>query len=154
MRKALWLIILALTGGLALAAVYRAEVATWLMARIVAQTLATDVIAELPDGLHLAVCGAGSPMPAADRTGPCLGVIAGSRLFVVDAGSGGARNLQRMGLPAARIESVFLTHFHSDHIDGLGELAMLRWTAGSQRAPLPIHGPPGVSRVVAGFNLA
>jgi ribonuclease Z len=81
-------------------------------------------------------------------------VLAGSTLLVVDAGTDGARNLQRMGFTPGRIEAVLLTHFHSDHIDGLGELALLRWTTGSRKSPLPVYGPTGVDTVVDGFNAA
>jgi ribonuclease Z len=73
---------------------------------------------------------------------------------VVDAGEGGARHISLMGLPVGRIEAVFLTHFHSDHIDGLGPLMLLRWTGNAATAPLPVYGPPGVDRVVAGFDAA
>lgn len=149
-----WILALVLAAGAALLVTYRAEVAMWAMQRALDRNFTADPLAELPDGLHLAVCGAGAPLPAAERSGPCLGVIAGDRLFVVDAGSGGARNLQRMGFSAGRVGAVFLTHFHSDHIDGLGELAMLRWTGGGHDAPLPVYGPAGVEEVVAGFNQA
>jgi ribonuclease Z len=57
-----------------------------------------------------------------------------------------------MGLPAGKIEAVFLTHFHSDHIDGLGELATIRWVSDANTEPLPVYGPDGVTRVVNGFN--
>ena len=40
-------------------------------------------------------------------------------------GADGLRNLGRMGYPIGKIEAVFLTHFHSDHIDALGELETL-----------------------------
>ncbi|MEQ8860994.1 MAG: MBL fold metallo-hydrolase [Pseudomonadales bacterium] len=149
-----WLIVLVVAAATALLVTYRAEVAMWAMSRALDANMTGDAIAELPDGLHLAVCGAGAPLPAAERSGPCLAVIAGRRLFLVDSGSNGIRNLQRMGLPAGRIEAVLLTHFHSDHIDGLGETSMLRWTAGSNSEPLPVYGPTGVERVVAGFNEA
>jgi ribonuclease Z len=59
-----------------------------------------------------------------------------------------------MGYSRGRIEAVFLTHFHSDHIDGLGELAMTRWVSTANVAPLPVYGPEGVQRVVEGFNTA
>jgi len=75
-------------------------------------------------------------------------------MFVVDSGSGGARNLIRAQLIPGQIEAVLLTHFHSDHIDGLGELALMRWTTASRREPLPVIGPEGVQEVVAGFNRA
>ncbi|MGB0920581.1 MAG: MBL fold metallo-hydrolase [Alphaproteobacteria bacterium] len=121
--------------------------------RVVASNMAMDRSADLPDGLHLVVCGAGSPMPS-DMAGPCLGVIAGDRVFVVDAGSGGSRNLGMMRFPQGDIEAVFLTHFHSDHIDGLGELMMNRWVQGTNTEPVPVYGPQGVERIVAGFNMA
>jgi ribonuclease Z len=115
---------------------------------------AADPIAELPDGLHVVLCGAGSPLPDPARSGPCVGVVAGSTLFVVDAGAAAARSLALMGLPPDRTAAVFLTHFHSDHIDGLGELALQRWAGGGHDEPLPLVGPSGVESVAAGFNQA
>jgi ribonuclease Z len=75
-------------------------------------------------------------------------------LYIVDAGTGGARNLGPLGYPVGRVEAVFLTHFHSDHIDGLGELATLRWVNTAHTEPLPVHGPEGVAEVVSGLNRA
>ena len=43
-----------------------------------------------------------------------------------------------MGLQPGQLQAVLLTHFHSDHIDGLGELATLRWAGGGWRQPLPV----------------
>ena len=58
-----------------------------------------------------------------------------------------------MGYQVGGISGVFLTHFHSDHIDGLGEVGTIRWAAGNQSAPLNIYGPEGVANVVEGFNM-
>jgi ribonuclease Z len=113
-----------------------------------------DQSAALGDGLHAYMCGTGSPMPDADRAGPCIAVVAGSQAFVFDAGSGAIRKLMRMGFPMERIEGAFLTHLHSDHIDGLGELMLQAWIAGSRSEPLPVYGPPGTARVIDGFNAA
>lgn len=118
------------------------------------KAMAGQSFADLPDGLHISLCGAGGPMPSTNRSGPCVAVIAGEQLFIVDAGTNGARNLGRMGIDQGNIEALFLTHFHSDHIDGLGEMAMLRWVTGNSSSPLPVYGPEGVADVVAGFNLA
>jgi ribonuclease Z len=49
---------------------------------------------------------------------------------------------------------VFLTHFHSDHIDGLGELMLQRWVTTSNTAPVPVYGPAGVDQVVLGLRQA
>ena len=120
------------------------------------RAMRADPIAELPDGLHVALCGAGGPLPDAERSGPCVAVVAGEALFVVDAGTGGARNLQspELGWGPGRIRALFLTHYHSDHIDGLGEMALLRWVGGSHREPLPVYGPDGLALVIEGFQRA
>ena len=130
----------------------RGPLALRVMERALARNLAADPIAELPDGLHVLLCGAGGPLPDLVRSGPCAAVIAGRSMVVVDAGTGGARNLQRFGFTPGRSEAQFLTHFHSDHIDGLGEMAMLRWTGGAHDTKLPVYGPAGVEEVVAGFD--
>jgi len=64
------------------------------------------------------------------------------------------RKLMRMGFPMEKIQAAFLTHLHSDHIDGLGELMLQAWIAGSRSAPLPIYGPAGTDQVIAGFRQA
>lgn len=133
---------------------FRAPIGEALFARAVEQRAGRDLTGDLGDGLHVGLCGTGSPLPNPDRAGACTVVIAGTRMFVIDAGEGGARNLQLMGLPPGRIERLFLTHFHSDHIDGLGPMMLLRWTGSAAQSPLPVHGPPGVEAVIAGFNAA
>jgi ribonuclease Z len=145
-----------LVGAVLLAGIWscRAPIARRVMERGLARTMSADPIGALPDGLHVLLCGAGGPLPDPVRSGPCVAVVAGETMVVVDAGTGGARNLQRLGFVPGRATALFLTHFHSDHIDGFGELAMLRWTGGSHASPLPVHGPTGVEEVVAGFNAA
>lgn len=152
-RFALVVVVLAaIAGGVGYA--FRGDIAVALMQRTLSANFAADPFAELPDGLHIGLCGAGAPMPAADRSGPCVAVVAGKRLIIIDAGTGGVRTLARMRLTPGKIERVLLTHFHSDHIDGLGEMMLQRWVGASNTTPLPIHGPTGVESVVDGFNAA
>jgi ribonuclease Z len=132
----------------------RTTITLRLMERVIASNMQTNLVAELPDGLHVALCGAGSPLPDPMRSGPCTAVIAGDRIFVVDAGSGSSRVLSRMRIPQGEIEGILLTHFHSDHIDGLGELLLQRWAGGGNSQPVPVHGPEGVAEVVEGINTA
>ncbi|MFO0462113.1 MAG: MBL fold metallo-hydrolase, partial [Burkholderiales bacterium] len=100
------------------------------------------------------LCGAGSPFPDPRRGGPCTLVLAGRTLLVFDAGSGATRTIGRMGFDTGRIDAILLTHLHSDHLDGLGELLLQRWVAGTRTAPVPVHGPPGVEEVLAGLARA
>ena len=113
-----------------------------------------DPFAGLPDGLSVTLCGSGSPLPDPTRAGPCTAVIAGRRLFIVDSGEGSVKSMTLMQLPPARVEALFLTHYHSDHIADLGELMLQRWGGGAARSPLPVYGPTGVDQVVGGFEQA
>tara|TARA_R110001592_G_scaffold363323_1_gene684023 strand:- start:124047 stop:125117 length:1071 start_codon:yes stop_codon:yes gene_type:complete len=132
----------------------RSVIAKRIMSRGVETVMASDTLTQLGDGLHLAICGAGGPMPDIKRSGACVAIIAGDKIFLVDTGTNGVRNLARMRYPLGNVTAVLLTHFHSDHIDGLGEVATLRWVSAGNTRPLPVIGPQGVGRVVAGFNTA
>lgn len=132
----------------------RANIAMRIMAKGAEVAMTTNVIEAFEDGLHIALCGAGGPLPDPKRSGSCLAVVAGTQLFIVDAGTNGLRNLLRMRYPVGDIEAVLLTHFHSDHIDGLGEMATIRWVNGANNQPLAVIGPQGVQKIVNGFNTA
>jgi ribonuclease Z len=133
---------------------FRTTLTLRLMSRMLAASFQSDLVQELPDGLHVALCGAGSPLPDPKRSGPCTAIVAGEQLFIVDAGAGSSRVLSRMRVPQGKIAAIFLTHFHSDHIDGLGELLMQRWANGGHSAPAPLYGPSGVEEVARGFGIA
>lgn len=153
-----WRIALAVVAVLAVIAgaawSLRGRIAVALMQRAYERAMSRDALAELPDGLSVGLCGSGSPMPDPTRAGPCVAVVAGKQLFVVDSGPGSTRRLILMGLPPADVSAVFLTHFHSDHIGDLGELILQRWGGGAATTQLPVYGPTGVDQVVAGFNQA
>lgn len=134
--------------------VFQKQLGTFVLAQVAHKNVGRNIIPDLPDGLHLALCGTGSPFPDPTRAGPCSAVIAGERLFIVDTGEGSARTLGYMGIPAAKIEAILLTHFHSDHIDGLGPFLLQRWGTGTFQTPTPIYGPPGVETLVDGFRAA
>ena len=132
----------------------RGPLSVAIMRRVIERNIGNEFVAGLPDGLHVVLCGAGGPLPDPIRSGPCVAVVAGKTFFIVDAGSGAARSLGRMRMPPGEVDAVLLTHFHSDHIDGLGELSTLRWAGAAQHEPLPVVGPTGVEDVVDGFNQA
>ncbi|WP_284125029.1 MBL fold metallo-hydrolase [Parerythrobacter aestuarii] len=150
-RKLLFASLALLVVGASLVTVFQRPIGEWLFARAIDARVGGNTMV-LDDGLHLLLCGTGSPLPDPDRAGPCNVVVAGDQAFVVDIGEGGARNLQLMGFDIAGLDGVLLTHFHSDHIDGMGPLALLYWTQGTSTAPLPVYGPEGVETVIEGFN--
>lgn len=155
-RRRRWMgAFLVLLGTLVLLAwAFQVPIATRVLEQVAQRNAGRNVLPELPDGLHVGLCGTGSPFPDPTRAGPCTVVMAGSQVFVIDAGEGSARSLAYMGIPASKITAILLTHFHSDHIDGLGPLMLQRWGLGTFSEPIPIYGPPGVDKVVDGFRAA
>lgn len=152
-KPGLAIAMIALLGGLVLL-LGRGWIAERAFQQALDRNVGVDQSKALPDGLHAYVCGTGSPMPDADRAGPCIAVLAGKDAFVFDAGSGSIRKLMRMGFPMERIQAAFLTHLHSDHFDGLGELLLQAWVGGSRGTPLPVLGPAGTDKVLGGLTQA
>jgi len=153
--KRLTAIVVAVAVLVAVAAfVFRERILTGIARRVVDRRMAADAVAQLragPDAIHVVLCGTGSPLPDPGRAGPCTAIVTKTKLLIVDAGSSAARELLWLGVRVGDVDGILLTHFHSDHIDGLGELLLQRWAGGARREPLPVYGPPGVDRVVGGF---
>ncbi len=84
------------------------------------------------DALHILLCGTGSPMPDMTRANACAAVIANGRVVVIDAGPGAWARLAGADIPGAKIDTVLLTHLHSDHIGDLGEVATQSWLRRAQ----------------------
>ena len=139
--------------GAAVAYFQRHEI-TLAMVEKVASKRMQDPLAALSDGLHIGLCGTGSPFPDPDRSAPCTMVIAGKEMFLFDAGSASAKQISTMGFSTGQLKGVFITHFHSDHIDGLGEVLMTRWAQHTEGQKLTVHGPSGIAQVINGFEAA
>ncbi|MFC0386410.1 MBL fold metallo-hydrolase [Muricoccus vinaceus] len=94
--------------------------------------------------------GTGTPNPSPQRFGPATLVQAGGLDLLFDAGRGCTIRLAQCGLPLGRIAAVFLTHFHSDHVNGLADVWMSSYVPpawGGRRAPMRLFGPPGTARM-------
>jgi len=109
---------------------------------------------ELDDGMHVFLAGTGAPLPDLHRAGPCTCVVVNHKIYMVDSGESCTRNMQIAGLQLGKIDTVLLTHFHSDHIGGLGETMLMRWATGNNGSPLQVLGPQGSKQVVEGYLMA
>ncbi len=105
------------------------------------------------NSLQVVLCGTSSPLPLRRAAKACTLVAAGGKLFLVDIGPEATENLALWRIPTPKIETVFLTHFHSDHIGELGEVNMQGWAQG-RTTPINVFGPEGLDKVVGGFNQA
>ena len=101
--------------------------------------------------IEVALLGTGSPIPDPNRAGPSTLVRAGGQAFLVDCGRGVLQRAAAVGVGAAGLSALLLTHLHSDHIADLGDVLITRWisTFTPDPAPLPIIGPPGTAEAVA-----
>lgn len=124
-----------------------------IMRRVVAANVGANDAVLKEDSLHVVLCGTGSPMPDPDRAQACAIVYAGGKVFMIDSGLGGWDRLARFQLPVGGLTGILLTHFHSDHISGIPDIALNSWAAGRREA-LALYGPPGVETVAKGFDLA
>lgn len=95
--------------------------------------------------LRAIVVGSGAgPTVNVQRYGPSILIEAGDQLLLFDCGRGATIRLTELGIPLARVNKVFLTHLHSDHIIALPDL-FLTAPAGftGRKVPLEVWGPAG-----------
>jgi len=98
--------------------------------------------------IEITLTGTGSPMVDPNRAGPSTLVTAGDQKFLVDCGRGVLMRAAAVGVGAANLTALLLTHLHSDHITDLSDVITTRWVTSLGPAPLPIIGPPGTRAVV------
>ena len=132
----------------------RSRVSLALIKKKLPDMMSADPIADLAEGLHVAIVGSGSPLPDVKRGNPCAAVMVNGKVYIVDAGEGSSETLNRMRIFPGKIEAVLMTHYHSDHIGGLASVNLQRWIAEEITTPMRVIGPPGVDRVVNGLNEA
>lgn len=65
------------------------------------------------------ILGCGSAKPSPKHNPSCTVVNFRENLFMVDCGEGSQKELQRQSLKLPRLNHIFLTHLHGDHVFGL-----------------------------------
>src|SRR5437667_12172394 len=89
----------------------------------------------------------GGPLPTVGRAQSSNLLIVNGALYVVDAGPGVTRRLQRAGITIRDIDNIFITHAHDDHTGGLGELLTVEYDL-NRTKPVNIYGPLGTEILV------
>ncbi len=123
--------------------------------RVVASTVAEQAYATTvsESDAKLLFCGTGSPSRSAERSGPCLALVARGEMFLFDAGEGAIGRLNEFQAPVLKLSKIFLTHLHSDHMSGTAEVLHNTWLYG-RADPIELLGPPGTENLLAGIRLA
>lgn len=97
---------------------------------------------------ELTILGSNSATPSFGRhlTAQVLGVR--ERLFLIDCGESTQFQLMRLGIKHQRIQQIFISHLHGDHIFGLIGLLMT-WGLNQRVLPVAIYSPqPEVLRQI------
>ena len=85
---------------------------------------------------------AGAPMPVAGRGGISSALIVDGRVFVIDCGRGSPSAFAEAGLDFTRLEAVFITHLHADHVGDLPGMILYPWGVRvGGIGPLCVYGP-------------
>jgi ribonuclease Z len=101
--------------------------------------------------------GTGDPQPRVDRFGPATLVEVAGQELLFDVGRGATQRLVQLDIALSALDGVFLTHFHSDHINGLADLWMTGWIPppyGRRSAPFEVWGPVGTKSMLDHLEIA
>ena len=98
----------------------------------------------------LRVLGTASAKPVPDRHQSAQVLSVHGRFFLIDCGEAVQRQLLRYRVPMMKIDSIFLSHIHGDHLFGLFPLLS---TMGMQArtAPLNIYAPANFAPILKFF---
>ena len=99
---------------------------------------------------RIVLLGTGTPRTEVGRAGTSTAVVVDNRPYIFDFGPGVGLRLSEghrsgiAGLAMSDVTKAFLTHMHSDHTLGLGELMLTPWMFG-RAEPLELYGPRGTA---------
>jgi len=71
------------------------------------------------NGIEVNVLGCGSAKPTPRHNPSCTVLNVRESLYMIDCGEGSQQMMMRMGLKSGRLNNIFITHLHGDHVLGL-----------------------------------
>src|SRR3954463_5889244 len=103
--------------------------------------LAAAAEANAQADFKVTLLGTASPSPRPTRFGPSTLVEAGDQKLLFDAGRGVPIRMWQIKVPMGKLDALFITHFHSDHVSGIPDLWLTGWLGAGIGTPLrPVWG--------------
>ncbi len=96
---------------------------------------------------ELTILGTNSAFPAHGRYPTAQVVTHGNQMFLVDCGEGTQMRLSEYKIKRSRIDHIFISHLHGDHVYGLPGLLNSFAHFGRYRT-MHIHGPKGIRQLM------
>jgi len=112
--------------------------------------------ANAQDLFRVTLLGTGTPTARIDRLGPATLVEAGDQKLLFDAGRGIPIRLAQMRIPVARLDALFITHYHSDHVSGIPDVWLTGWLpgGGARAQAFRVIGPTGAKELMSNLEKA
>jgi ribonuclease Z len=121
-------------------------------AALLAVCLGGALCAQTQMETRVTLVGTGGPELTAERQGEATLVEADGQTLLFDAGRGVLDGLYESRIRPQDVTRIFLTHLHSDHIEGLPGLWMTPWFLLGRTAPLEVWGPAGTAAMIDGMR--
>jgi len=105
--------------------------------------------------MKLIVLGSGTTVPHLKRSSSAYWLEASGGTVLLDCSATAIRRILEEGLDWANLDAIWISHFHLDHVGGLAPLlAGIKHSEEMKKRtkPLKIFGPPGIKRLIDGFN--
>lgn len=96
---------------------------------------------------ELIILGSSSALPTSKRSTAAHLLNMNERFFLIDCGEGTQIQLRRFRLSPARINHIFISHLHGDHVFGLFGLISSLGLMG-RKAILNLYGPQGLEEMI------
>ena len=96
---------------------------------------------------ELTILGSNSALPAHDRYPTSQLLSHHNRLYLIDCGEGTQIRLSKLKIRRTRINQIFISHLHGDHVFGLPGLITSYAQLGREE-PLEIFGPVGIKELL------
>ena len=109
--------------------------------------------AEDKAGMRVHLIGTGGPELTPTRLGMSTLIEASGQTLLFDAGRGALQNIYLSRVDPRLVTRVFLTHLHSDHIEGLPSIWMTPWFMFGRKAKLEVWGPEGTRQMIEGMRM-
>jgi ribonuclease Z len=102
--------------------------------------------------LDICLLGCGGMMPLPNRWLTALLVRYNGKIFMIDCGEGTQIPMKLTGWGFKSVKSLFVTHYHADHISGLPGFLLTLGNSGKDDL-LQIYGPPDLNRIYKGLTV-
>lgn len=107
----------------------------------------------MSDVLKITLLGTGIPNPSIKAFGTSTLIEAGGERVMIDCGRGAVIRMSQLGLPVGCVDTVILSHYHSDHYSGIFDLLMsgtIPQPWAGRNGPLKVFGPQGIEHLANG----